>query len=162
MKNWFYSKEAHERQIIIVLGVLVSLSLIYLLIWAPVSDSYQQNSSKVKAQRELLSWMKKNSAEIIRLRSSAKGSTRKATGPLLSTIDRTIKSAGLGVAMKRLEPKGGNRVQIWFEQAGFDALINWVGSVATTYGINIESINIERQEQAGKVNARLILIKGSS
>jgi len=159
MKAWFYSKEPHERQVILALAVLIGLSLIYLLIWAPISDSYQQNSTKVKAQRELLGWMQKNSAEIIRLQGAGKKAAR-VSGPLLSTIDRTIKSGGLGPAMKRLEPKGSNRVQIWFELAGFDALISWLSDVATRYDINIESINIERQDQAGKVNARLILIKG--
>ncbi len=62
--------------------------------------------------------------------------------------------------MKRLEPQGNNKVQIWFENTGFDSLISWLGKLASQHQIHINSINIDRQDTPGTVNARLVLIKG--
>ncbi len=158
MKAWFYAKEPHEQRIIIILGIIIGLALIYLLIWSPISESYAQKTTQVQAQRKLLTWMEDTGQQIAQLRGTAAQGT--GGGPLLSTVDRTIKASGLGPGMKRLEPQGNNKVQIWFENTNFDQLLTSLSKLASDHQIQISSINIERQEQAGLVNARLVLIKG--
>ena len=159
MKAWFEAKEPHEQRIIIILAVIVSLALIYLLIWSPISESYTQKTTQVEAQRKLLAWMHNSAQQITQLRGTAQQG-KGSGGPLLTTVDRTIKSSGLGPSMKRLEPQGNNKVQIWFENTSFDQLISSLARLASEYNIQISTINIEGQAQAGVVNARLVLIKG--
>ena len=161
MKTWFNEKEPYEQKVIIAVGVLVIISLIYLLIWTPISDSYRQKSSRVTAQKNLLSWMKRTGQQIVDLRGNKSAQQRGSSGPLLSTVDRTIKSSGLSLTMKRLEPQGSDKVQIWFNNTNFDRLINWLGQIDRQYRIHIFSINIEAQAKSGQVNARVILTKGS-
>ncbi len=47
MKAWYYSKEPNERLIILVLAAVISLSLIYLLIWSPITEGYAQKHTRV-------------------------------------------------------------------------------------------------------------------
>jgi len=160
MKSWFYAKDQQEQRIILVLAGLIGLSLIYLLIWSPITESFQQKKSQIATKQLLASWMEKTAQDIIQLKPLTAQQQKRNSGPLLSTIDRTIKIARLNQTMKRLEPQGNDRVQIWFEKTAFDTLINWLGKIEGEYGIQIQTINIERLEQSGRVNARLVLSKG--
>jgi len=161
MKSWFYAKDQHEQRIILALAGLIGLSLAYLLIWSPITEAFQQKKNQVAAKQQLVSWMEKTARDIIQLKPlTTQQQKRNSGGPLLSTIDRTIKIARLNQTMKRLEPQGNDRVQIWFEKTAFDTLISWLGKVEGEYGIQIQTINIERLEQSGRVNARLVLRKG--
>jgi len=159
MKAWYNAKEPQEQRIILILGVIIGLSLVYLLIWSPLSEAFLQKNSQVKAKQQLLSWMEKTGKQIISLKPQSRLQQR-STGPILSTVDRTIKTAGLGQTLKRLEPQGNQRVQIWFEKTAFDTLIIWLGKLTTEYAYQIQTINIERLDQPGLVNARLVLKKG--
>ena len=161
MKTWYLSKDPSERIIILFIGVIIVLALFYLLVWSPISISHHRNLSQLEQKRELLNWMQGASAEIKQLQNSSPQTGRRS-GPLLSTVDSTIKSSGLSQSMKRLEPQGNDKVQIWFENTAFDALTLWLGTMANQYHIQIESINIDRQPESGKVNARLVLIKAGA
>lgn len=158
MKSWYYAKEPHERQIILVVGIILIISLLYLLIWSPVTEGYAQKKTQVVAQRELLRWMQSSSLQIDRLQGSGQKSRAGNDDPLLSTVDQTIKSSQLGNSMKRLEPQGENKVQIWFENTSFDALTDWLSQLANQYQIRVNTINIDRQDAPGQVNARVVLI----
>jgi general secretion pathway protein M len=160
MKTWFESKDPQEQRIIIILGIVIGLALFYLLIWSPISESYAQKTGQVEAQRKLLNWMQSTGQQIAQLTGTAQRSKSTGGRPLLSTVDNTIKASGLGPSMKRLEPQGNDKVQIWFENTNFDQLVLSLGKLSSDHQIQISSINIERQEQPGLVNARLVLIKG--
>ncbi len=162
MKAWFYSKEPLERRIVIAVGAMIILSLLYLLVWVPVSESYDLKSKQLNSKRELVQWMQKTAARITRLQGDRTAKGASSNHPLLSTVDQTIKRSGLGSSMKRLEPQGNNKVQIWFENAGFDPLVSWLGNLSGQYQISIVTISIEPQGQPGRVNARLVLSRGAS
>ncbi len=159
MKDWYNAKQPHEQRIIMVLGIIVALALIYLIIWSPASEAYSQKMKRVEAQRTLLAWMQDTGQKINQLQNTGqRGQTSGA--PLLSTVDNTIKASGLGQSMKRLEPQGNHKVQIWFESTDFNQLISSLAKLDSDHRIQVNSINIEKQQQPGLVNARLILIKG--
>jgi len=160
VKSWYYAKEPHERQIIIVIGIILAIALFYLLVWSPITEGYANKKTQVTAQRELLNWVQATGDKIKRLQGSGQQSKAGSEGPLLSTVDRTIKSSRLGSSMKRLEPQGENKVQIWFENTDFDALVDWLGKLANEYQIHVNTINIDRQDAPGQVNARVVLTTG--
>jgi general secretion pathway protein M len=158
MKDWLDKLEPKERIMLAVGGVLLLLLLIYVLVLAPIRSGYQSLQQSVAEQRETVVWMQGSAQKIQRLRSSGGTAAQGLAGrSLLSVTDSTARAAGLGPALKRVEPEGSNSVRVWLDGATFDVLIKWLGTLSTQHGVDADSVTLERNEVAGRVNARLTL-----
>lgn len=161
MKAWWLTKTQREQMALVSGAAALLLLLIYLLVWQPFVDSVEQKRLKVKNQQVTLNWMEQNLVEIQQIRSQrgAAGSSR-TNEALLTLVDRTAKQSQLRQQIQRIKPKGDDRVQLWVEQAAFDTLVKWLGQLSRQHGVQIESLNVDRQELPGTVNARLVLQRG--
>jgi general secretion pathway protein M len=160
MKQWWLSKTSQEQLAMIIGGSAVLILLIYLIIWRPFEQSVEKKALLIKSQESTLQWMEGNLDLIKSMRSSQskKGSGSKEA--LLTLVDRTAKGAQLRQQIKRIKPQGDKSVQLWVEQASFDVLIRWLGQMTQEYGLDIESLNIDREDGPGLVNARFVLQRG--
>lgn len=158
MKEWFEGLGSREQLMVGVAAIAVALFLIYALLWSPLNSGYQDMKNRVDAQRETAVWMQQSAQQLQQLKRS-RGATRGLGGrSLLATADSTARSNGLGPSLKRVEPEGTNNVRVWLENASFDLVVKWLGMLSTTYGIETDSVTMERvAEIAGQVNARLTL-----
>jgi general secretion pathway protein M len=158
MKAWWLSKNPREQMALVAAAAALLLFLIYLLAWQPFMDSVEQKRLQVKSQQVTLDWMKQNLGEIQHIRSQRRTAGISNTNEaLLTMVDRTAKQSQLRQQIQRIKPQGDDTVQLWVEQAAFDTLVKWLGGLSLQYGIQIESLNIDRQESPGIVNARLVL-----
>jgi len=149
-----------ERIGLIAGGVVLGLTLFYLMLWEPVFNEAERLEHNIEQQRELVSWLQVNAQEAKRLQASGGGG--KLNGSLLGTIDSTAKRSKLGEAMKRVEPDGSTRVRVWMEGAPFDDMVRWLDQLQRTYGIQISSAVIDRVEGgSGQVNARFVFSGGA-
>jgi general secretion pathway protein M len=161
MKEWWLTKTPREQLALVSGAAALFLFLLYLLAWQPFVDSVEQKRLKLKSQQVTLSWMQQNLAEIQRLRSQRRATgTSRTNEALLTLVDRTAKENQLRQQIQRIKPQGDDKVQLWVEQAAFDTLLRWLGGLSVKYGIQIESLNIDRQELPGIINARLVLQRG--
>ncbi|MCU7914750.1 MAG: type II secretion system protein M [Candidatus Thiodiazotropha sp. (ex Gloverina cf. vestifex)] len=161
MKTWWLTKTPWEQLALILTAAALLLFLLYLMAWQPFSQAVEQKHLLVKSQQATLSWMQNNLSEIQHLRGSS-GASRKAASneALLTLVDRTAKQRQLRQQIQRIKPQGDQTVQLWVEQVAFDTLLIWLGELTQKYGIQIDSLNIDRQELPGLVNARLVLQRG--
>ena len=158
MKQWFLSLTHRERVMVQAAVAVVGLFLVYLLIIEPVSTTYDRNKKNVASSMETLQWMKSAAQEVKKLSGGRTVSTRsKGKQHILSTVDRSAKSAGLATVMKRVQPEGDTGVRVWFENAAFDELIKWLSVVETKHGLLVNEINIEKTDSTGLVNVRVFL-----
>ncbi|MCU7810569.1 MAG: type II secretion system protein M [Candidatus Thiodiazotropha sp. (ex Notomyrtea botanica)] len=160
MKTWWLTKTPREQLALILAAAALLLFLLYLMAWQPFSQAVEQKRLLVKSQQATLSWMQNNLTEIQRLRGS--GTNRKTTSneALLTLVDRTAKQRQMRQQIQRIKPQGDKTVQLWVEQVAFDTLLIWLGELTQKYDIQIDSLNIDRQELPGLVNARLVLQRG--
>jgi general secretion pathway protein M len=158
MMDWFNNLEPRERRTLVIgAGALIVL-LIYFLAWEPYRESMGLLENQVQAQRATAQWMEQAAQEARRLRAGAAPTGAAPAGQsLLALVDTSSKRAGLAGAVKRLQPEGDQGVRMWLERASFDALIQWLATMDTRYGITVSSLAIEREDAAGLVNARLTL-----
>ncbi|MDX2458394.1 MAG: type II secretion system protein M [Gammaproteobacteria bacterium] len=158
MNDWLVDLAPRERVMLAAGAVLLVLLLLYVLIWAPIRSGYHSLQESVSAQRETVLWMQGSAQTIQRLKSNG-GAVAKGLGgrSLLSVTDSTARAGGLGPALKRVEPEGGNSVRVWLEGAPFDVLIKWLGTLSTQHGVDANSVSLERNEADGLVDARLTL-----
>ena len=143
MKQWFLSLTQRERILVQAATSVVAIFIVYLLIYEPISSTYEQNKKNVASSMETLQWMRTAAEEVKKLsagRTVKAGSTGKQF--ILSTVDRSAKSAGLASVMKRVQPESDTGVRVWFENAPFDELIKWLSIIESKHGLSVNEINI--------------------
>lgn len=166
MKAWFSALALRERIMVITAAVIAALGLGYVGLWEPLAAGVTRLEQSVQAQRELKQWMQKSAAEVQRLRGGGGATPVAAAGEeprsLLSITDETVRQANLGPAVRRIEPEGQTIVRVVFEQASFDDMMIWLGTLQRSFGVTVVDLSADRQEQIGRVNARLTLKREAS
>lgn len=163
MKTWWTGLSPRERWLVGGGSVLAAIFLLYALLWRPFHNRLGELRQTVAAQRRDLAWMQQATVEIKQLGAGAGPPTpnRAAGQPsLLTLVDQTARTAGLGGAMKRIEPQGDDKLRVQFEQVGFDLLIRWLSGLEQDHGVILVNATIDRQADNGRVDARLILQGG--
>lgn len=158
MKNWFLSLTQRERTMVQVTASIVVIFMLYLIILEPISSNYAKNKKNVASARQTLEWMHSAAAEVKQLRGGSLVPDRpQGKQFVLSMVDRSAKTSGLGGVMKRVQPEGESGVRVWFENAAFDELIKWLAIIESKHGLSVNEINIEQTESTGLVNVRVFL-----
>lgn len=149
-----------ERWIVAIGAGLGVVLLFYTLVWYPLQSNLSELRQSVAALRTDVAWMRQAAQDVKRLSAVAAQDGQTATAreeSLLVLVDRTAKAAGLGSAVKRVEPQSNNQLQVRLEQVSFDQMIRWLGNLEQDYGVAIVNAVIDRQAQSGRVDARLVL-----
>lgn len=157
MKAWFESLDLRERRLLIGGGVLLLVLLLYVGIWEPLVNKVDSLRTSTAEQQTVLAEMRQMALEVKRLGGGKRSAARPASGrSLLSLVDSTAKSAQLGDALKRVQPDGEHRVQVWLEGVSFDQLVNWLVTLEQRQGIRAVSSVFEAKDEAGRIDARLV------
>lgn len=159
MRDWWRGIAPRERGILVVgAGVLVLLCG-YLLVWEPLVVELYELREEITGLREEVRWMQGAAAELHRLddgRLTPAGDRRQGRS-LLTLVDQTARGAGLGPALRRVEPQQDERLRVQLESVEFDRLMLWLGQLRTEYRVAIVNVVIDRQASSGRVDARLVL-----
>lgn len=160
MKEWYNNLEQRERRILIAGAIALIIMLLYLLVWEPLVDKSLALEKSNKDNQALISWMEQSANEVRELQAKIKAggpSSRSKGQSLLGIIDRTAKQAKLGNTVKRVQPDGKTKARVWLENVSFNEMIKWLENLQRREGIHIDTSVIEKQDEAGLVNARLVL-----
>lgn len=164
MKDWFAGLEPRERQLIIGGGAILLVMLLYLLVWEPIAKKNESLKVSYQNSQELIAWMEDAAEEARSLQAKIKasgptGSSSKQS--LLGVIDRTAKRSKLGPSVKRVQPDGKTGARVWLEKAIFNDVIKWLEQLQRKEGVRLVTTVIEKQDEPGLVNARLVFQRPS-
>ena len=159
LQQWFDGLQSRERLLVMLGAAALVLLILYLMIWEPMFSRYHTLRKTVAEQQQTLDWMRNAAGQIKALQGSASVGTAQGLGgrSLLSVVDQSARSGGLGSSIKRIEPDGKKGVKVWFEGAGFDQMIVWLGNLTRQYQVETRMVTIEPQGD-GRVNARISLL----
>ena len=159
MRDWWNRLNVRERWVLSGGGLALAVLLVYALAWRPWRVDVERLQQQIAAQRTDLAWMRAAAQEVKRLDAAAvtQAPNRNRERSLSTLIDQTAKAAGLGAALKRVEPQGDAGLRVRLEQVSFDKMLLWLGELEREYGIEIDNAVIDRQADDGLVNARLVL-----
>jgi len=147
--------QPRERLIVATGAVVVLITLVYLVLWEPFASARAKQTAALTEARMLADRLETIGASVQKARAAGLGAVQGGGQSLLTLIDQQAKSPELGKAPTRLQPEGDKEVKIWFEDVPFDALLRWMATLETRYGVQISGAEIERRAGAGLVNARL-------
>jgi len=158
MMEWLRQLEQRERRALYAGAAVVAVALVYFLAWEPYVVSRERTIEAVRTQRESLAWMLHAAEQVKALRQGGASGQRASKGKsVLSQVDRSARSAGLGQFIARMEPQGNERVRIWLKQAPFDKVMTWLRRLREQQGIRVTSLDLEREKEPGYVGGRLAL-----
>lgn len=161
MNEFWENLSISERRTAIAGAVLLGLILIYAVVWRPLDNQVERLEESVTSKQQLLVWMQSAASEAkVLQRGQGPGPQSTAGRSLLALVDQTARQGKLGGALKRVEPRGQDSVRVRLEEASFDHMVTWLGGLQTRYGIVVDSISIDRHEQAGRVDASVLLQGG--
>lgn len=164
MKDWFAGLEPRERQLIISGGVILLVMLLYLLVWEPIARDNESLKLRYQNSQQLIDWMEDAAEEAKALQTKIKASgpaSKSSNQSLLGVIDRTAKSNKLGPSVKRVQPDGKTGARVWLENAVFNDVIKWLEKLQRNEGVRLVTTVIEKQDDEGLVNARLVFQRPS-
>ena len=155
IREWLLSRDSRERILIVISGVLLTLFLIHTIIWSPLINGYQSTEKRLDKLRKDVIWMRtaaKKLASTTRLTSTAK-----VGGSLPTIVDSSARTTGMISVIKRVEPRGQDKVQVILQKAKFTILLYWISILDLKYKTTIDQISIVRDRQPGLVNVRVML-----
>lgn len=164
MKEWFTGLEPRERRLVIVAGAFLIVMLFYLLVWEPIAKDNEALRLSYQNSQQLIDWMEDaaEEAKALQAKINASGPSGSSSNQsLLGIIDRTAKRDKLGSSVKRVQPDGKTGARVWLENAIFNDMIKWLENLQHKEGIRLVTTVIEKQEEPGLVNARLVFERAS-
>ncbi len=158
IKQWFNSLPSKEQWMVSATGLLIIITLFYLIVWEPIHVGLEAEQQKQQSQKEILLWMQHAAVEVSALRSSGNRTTvRDKDKPATLVIEQAINNAGLKPSVSKIESSGKNGARVVLNDAPFNQILVWLNTLATHNGIQVVSANIERASKPGRANARLTL-----
>jgi general secretion pathway protein M len=158
MKEWLAGLDPQERLLVYGAAAVLAVLVFYAVLVHPFYRSYDKLRDGVEERRATLQWMQESALKVKQLRGANPVAGKGMDGrSLLSVTDDAARGAGLGAALKRVEPDGSTGVRVWLENAAFDSVVGWLSVMSSRYGVEVDTASMERTEARGRVNARLNL-----
>ena len=145
--------ERRDQLALIGLGIFLSLLFLYYGVWDPANSFFEARETKRDRELSLVKYMKASEGQAIAVRGGSVA--RSVSGQsLLTQVNRTTQQ--FNIKPNRLQPEGSEGVSVWFDDVVFNDLIRWL-EMQSQQGVIVRQISIDRQPEAGKVNARVVL-----
>lgn len=158
IRTWWLGLQERDRRVLGIGGIVVAVLLIWVLVWIPLARTRTDLTAQVAQQRADMAWMRQALGQARALNAQGvRGNVARQGKSLLALADATARAAGLGDALKRVEPTGPASVRVTFEIADFDTLANWMDGLARGYGVSVTDFSADKAQGLGLVNARVTL-----
>ena len=155
IKAYFSKYSERDQKILIGSAALVAVWASYMVIINPLLTFKTRQEADLIAHTELLSFMRASAAEIHASGGAGKRiAVQDANSSVVVVIENVFRQKGLTTPTS-IEPKGGDKAIIQYDQVDFNALIASLSQLKDTYGVMVESANFTHREAPGEVGAKL-------
>lgn len=148
MKEWFSQLNQREQMSLLVLGVAVSLYLLYIFVWSPLDTRREQLAVQNTAIAESQVRVDAMVSQLLELR---EGGTRTgAKRNLTSVINES--TARFQLPVIRLQPNSRGEIQVRVENASFDDVLKWLHEMEYGQSLLVREVSVTPANTAGRVN----------
>jgi len=156
LKEWFNGLEDNEQRIVIIGGVVLSLVILIFGLIKPLNDSVNSLRQQVDSRQKSVANWKASMPVLI----ANRGATNTATNSraLSNVITSTTRRFNLNVS--RVQEKGQNEMQVWFDNVPFNDFIRWVAELENKHQVTVDSVNIRSKERDGLSSIDIKIIRG--
>ena len=148
LKKYWMGLQPRERLILAVGACLVTLILLYALLFQPWHKALNHMESALPGLRSNLTWMRQQSEALKKLGGAVSTAAFKDSDQsLLSVVEQTARKAKLKKAIQQMTPaSAGTEVRVVLEDANFNQWLRWIDELYKQYGVDIKQVSAERDE----------------
>lgn len=148
MKAWWQQLNSREQRLVMVMSVLISIFVLYGLIWQPLNENIADKKLKIERQQALLTWVTESTQRY----QQAKRNGGSSSGASLSSIVNRTSRAN-NITITRMQPQGDD-LQVWIDEISFNQLLTWLEKLASRDGLQVKNIDLSLADQQGVVRVR--------
>ncbi len=148
MKTWWQQLNIREQRLVVVMSALISIFILYSLIWQPMNESIETSKVKIERQQELLTWVQESAQ---RYQQAKRNGGRSSGESLSSIVNRTSRLEKITIT--RMQPQGDD-LQVWIDEISFNQLLSWLEKLASRDGLQVKNIDLSKADQQGVVRVR--------
>lgn len=148
MKTWWQQLNIREQRLVVVMSVLISIFILYGLIWQPMNESIETSKLKIERQQKLLTWVQESAQ---RYQQAKRNGGRSSGESLSSIVNRTSRLEKISIT--RMQPQGDD-LQVWIDEISFNQLLSWLEKLASRDGLQVKNIDLSKADQQGVVRVR--------
>ena len=150
--GWYETLGARDRLALRLLGSFLGFVLLYLLLISPMIDYGNRAQHRLQDEHALLEWLRTHQGEAS---GGGGGGAAAREQPVATLVNSSAQENKLTV--RRYEPAGDDGIKVWIDGAAFNSVVKWMYQLEGSYGIHAAEFTLEREDEPGKVSARLTL-----
>lgn len=148
MKTWWQQLNIREQRLVLAMSVVISVFVLYGLIWQPLNEKIASTQVKVERQQALLAWVEENTQ---RYQQAKRNGANNSGASLSSIVNRTSRSNNITIT--RMQPQGDD-LQVWIDEISFNQLLSWLEQLASRENLQVKNIDLSLADQQGVVRVR--------
>lgn len=157
LKAWYSGLQKREQNMVLALGVAMTILLVFLLVVLPLKNYFNNLSDDVSYYENQMLTVKKQVAAI---KSAGPATVNNANVSLNQLVNQSAKSFGL--SFSRIEERERNKeIQLRLDDVEFDRLLRWISLLEQERGLVVDTLRVSKKDVVGKVDASIKLIKAS-
>lgn len=158
MKDWLSRLTSQERRILGFGSAIVSVLLVYALIWSPFISHLNTMRKRIKTGEQTLAWMQAADIKIQKLAGQDKAASKDISPvALMSVLQKEINQNTLGQSLKQLKQASNDTIEIDFKQVEFDKVISFLIQTLKQYHVTVDQFSATAGAKPGIVDTQLIL-----
>lgn len=148
MKVWWQQLNIREQRLVAVMSALISIFIVYSLIWQPMNEKIAERKLKIQRQQTLLIWVQESTQRYQQAKRSGGNSSGESLSSIVNRTSRLDK-----ISITRMQPQGDD-LQVWIDEISFNKLLSWLEKLASRNGLQVKGIDLSKADQQGVVRVR--------
>lgn len=147
IKDWWESITEREQQLTLISTGVVSVALIYFLLWSPLASNLADSQNKLKSAQQTLQWVESNANKLVEA-----GIGNNKTAAKKQNLSQLINSTAKRnkITISRIQNRNGT-VDVWINQVEFNQFIKWMTALQNQYQVQINSVDLNQDKVQGMI-----------
>jgi len=158
--DFWRTRSVRERVILGGAACIVTLALLYGLVWEPGTAARQKLSSTLPRLRAQLEDMRSQQKEVTSLRKQLAAAPQRSDLKVL--LQGSAARAPFGRSVERVEAIAADRVFFAAGPVDFDAWLDWTAGMQRDFGARLDTCKIVAAGQAGLVRVEATFVAGGT
>lgn len=151
IKSYWLNLSDRDRSMLTIGGFVIVMYLFYVLIYAPLTDAVETQSTVWIDKKETLAWMQRQR--------DVKPRSKQVDRNLLSLFSTELKQSSFATFPYQLQQSGSEHVQLSFDQVPYVDFLLWLRQLNQRYMMTISELTVSKSQTSGVVKMTVVAEK---